>query len=132
MKLVLTRRYFGETYTIGSLSIDGEYLCDTLEDAVRDFGTEGKIAGATSIPFGTYEVVLSQSPRFGRLLPEVLHVPRFAGIRFHRGNTHSDTEGCILVGENTKKGMLTNSTFYENALVEALKLAKDKITLTII
>ena len=35
MKLQLQRRYRGDGYTIGSLCVDGEYFCDTLEDADR-------------------------------------------------------------------------------------------------
>jgi hypothetical protein len=35
MELKLQRRYRGEGYTIGTLSFDGKYFCDTLEDADR-------------------------------------------------------------------------------------------------
>jgi hypothetical protein len=33
MELKLHRRFLGKNYTVGSLYIDGEYFCDTLEDA---------------------------------------------------------------------------------------------------
>ena len=35
MELNLQRRFRGDGYTVGSLYIDGEYFCDTLEDADR-------------------------------------------------------------------------------------------------
>ena len=64
MKLEVKRVYLGDTYTIGKLSIDGDYFCDTLEDKVRDLNKNGKldefeekIYGKTAIPYGTYKVI---------------------------------------------------------------------------
>src|ERR1019366_923671 len=45
------------------------------------------------IPAGVYEVVITLSPRFGRLMPHLLNVPNRTEIEFHYGNTVSDTEG---------------------------------------
>ena len=63
MNLQLVRKYLNPTYTIGKLYIDGEYFCDTLEDTVRDLNKDGeneqKIRGKTSIPYGTYRIILS-------------------------------------------------------------------------
>jgi len=36
LEFSLVRKYFNENYTIGKISIDNEYLCDTLEPVVRD------------------------------------------------------------------------------------------------
>lgn len=111
MELRVKRKFFGENYTIGELLIDGEYFCDTLEDTVRPFGKngEGKIAGQTAIPIGTYRVAMTYSQRFKRVLPQVLNVPFFEGIRIHPGNTAEDTHGCILVGKNSEKGKVLES-----------------------
>jgi len=84
--------------TIGRLFIDSIFFCYTLEDTVRAPGI--KIPGKTAIPQGKYKVVVSWSTRFKKLMPLILAVPGFAGIRLHGGNTDADTDGCILVGFN--------------------------------
>lgn len=123
MKLTLQRRYLAPTYTVGTLSIDGVRFCDTLEDTVRDLTKEAKVYAQTAIPFGTYPVIVNQSPKFGRELPRLQDVPHFEGILIHRGNTASDSAGCILVGENKAKGKVLHSTPYEVALVAKIKEA---------
>lgn len=123
IKLLVKREFFAETYTIGKLYVDGVYFCDTLENPVRPEGI--KIPNETAIPYGTYEVIVNFSPKFKRILPRLLNVPMFDGILIHRGNSVKDTSGCILVGENKVKGMVLNSTPYEEKLVELLKDKKD-------
>lgn len=123
IKLLVKREFFAETYTIGKLYVDGVYFCDTLENPVRPEGI--KIPNETAIPYGTYEVIINFSPKFKRILPRLLNVPMFDGILIHRGNSVKDTSGCILVGENKVKGMVLNSTPYEEKLVELLKDKKD-------
>ncbi len=128
MKLLVKRKFLGKNYTIGALYIDGKYFCDTLEDRVVDVdksgafdGEEKKIAGKSAIPYGEYKVVVNRSPKFGRELPRLLNVPHFEGILIHRGNSAADTSGCILVGENSLKGKLSNSSIYEEILVVECK-----------
>lgn len=104
---LLVRDFFGkakgtqEGYTLGTLSCDGIALCNTCEDEDRhlELYPKAKIRGKTAIPRGRYKLVLSYSHRFGKVLPEVLGVEGFVGIRIHGGNTAEDSEGCILVGK---------------------------------
>lgn len=124
MNIVLNRKFKRPLYTIGTLAVDGEYFCDTLEDPVRPAGQ--KVLGQTAVPAGVYEAVLTLSPRFKRVLPLLLDVPGFTGVRIHAGNTAEDTQGCILVGWNTEKGRITSSRLTEDALVTRLKRAQDE------
>lgn len=124
MRLLLKRKIKGDTYTIGTLYVNGEKFCDTLEDRVRDLaGGESKVPGETAIPEGRYRVIVNRSPKFGRDLPRLLDVPMFEGVLIHRGNTAEDSAGCILVGENKVKGKVINSTPYEERLVALCKAA---------
>jgi hypothetical protein len=127
--LTLNRNYLKETYTVGALHVQGKYFCDTLEDVVRDLNHDGdlddfgeyKVYGETAIPYGTYKVIVSYSPKFKRDLPLLLDVKHFVGIRIHRGSWAKDTSGCILVGKNTSKGQLSESAIYEVRLTAMLK-----------
>ena len=138
VNLLLDRIYKAETYTIGKLYIDGVYFCDTLEDKVRDLNKdgdlndigEGKVYGESAIGYGIYKVLLTMSNRFKRLLPIIVDVKGFEGVRIHAGNKASDTLGCILVGINSTKGGLTVSRVHEDKLVSILKKYKH-ITLEI-
>lgn len=128
IKLLLKRIARKSSYTIGKLFVDGEYFCDTLEDTDRldegmslDEIKKLKQPGQTAIPEGLYKVIVNVSPKFKRLLPRLQNVPGFEGVLIHRGNTAKDTAGCILVGENKKVGMVLNSSYYEERLVELLK-----------
>lgn len=118
MKLVLQRIYAGKDYTIGRLAVDGMRYCDTLELPVALADGRRNVPRKTAILAGTYDIVVNVSPKFKRLLPRLLRVPGRDGILIHRGNRPSDITGCILVGENKVKGMVINSTPYEQRLVE--------------
>ena len=132
MKLKLYRKFLGNKYTIGKLFINDEYICDTLEDVVRSEGI--KVYGETAIPYGVYEIVLTMSPRFKKILPLLLDVPHFEGVRIHTGNTEKDTEGCILVGYNKVKGKVVNSKIAFDKVMKYLELAtinNEKITIEV-
>ena len=133
MELLLERKYCKEEYTIGRLSLNGVFFCNTLEDKVRDINKNGtfdcgefKIKGHTAIPYGEYEIKVTYSPKFKRELPLLLNVKHFEGIRIHRGNSKKDTEGCILPGENKEKGKVLNSTKYELELTKLIKESNNK------
>ena len=112
-------------YTIGQLYVDGTYLCDTLEPTWRNLAQGArKLKGRTAIPEGRYPVVVTHSPRFDAWLPLLVGVPGFTGIRIHAGNTAADTEGCILVGQNLKRGQVLNSRICLHRLMQLLDARK--------
>ena len=121
MTILLKRIALRDTYTIGKLYIDGQYMCDTCEDKVRDLSKEKKVYGETAIPYGTYKVSWTYSPKFKKYMPLLEDVPQFAGIRIHSGNTAKDSLGCILVGENKQKGMVLNSRATVNKIYPIIK-----------
>lgn len=134
MELKLNRIFLGSSATIGELYIDKKYIADTLEDRVRPEGE--KVYGKTAIPEGVYKVVLSYSQRFKKILPEILNVPNFSGIRIHSLNKAEESEGCIGVGEWNGKdtNWISNSRKAFNKLFAILQEASDrgeKITITI-
>lgn len=126
MQITVKRLHKTDTSTIGELLIDGIFECYTLEDIERPV----KIKSETAIPRGTYKVIINQSNRFKRLLPLLLNVPGFEGVRIHSGNTNHDTEGCILVGRTRSKDFIGQSRKAFDKLFEKMKKAKD-ITITI-
>lgn len=123
--LTLYRTIPTKKSTIGELHLDGEILCDTLEDCVRDGDDEvlqkgEKIYGQTAIPLGTYEIVLRQWDKYGCKMPLLLNVPLYEGIFIHPGNTDAHSLGCILVGQYNPSttDYVSNSrvTFFEKVL----------------
>lgn len=131
MKLKLVRTDLTENSTIGELYIDGQFECYILEDTVRN----EKIAGKTAIPYGTYDVAITYSPRFTRYLPLLLNVPNYSGIRIHKGNYPKDTEGCLLPGRKKSKDAVLESALAFDRLYPKLVYANqhgDKITIEIV
>lgn len=153
MKIVIKREVYRETYTIGKLYIDNEFFCWTLEDKDRGLDSDMslseikaiKVMHETAIPTGVYEVVINMvSPKFsaypfyqevcGGRLPRLLDVKGFDGILIHIGTNAEHSSGCILVGQNTIKGRLTNGKETFKKLYAMMAKAKDrgeKITLII-
>lgn len=153
MELKLRRIAKKNGYTIGHLYVNGIYFSDTLEDVDRglvstmsiDILKKKKLAHITAIPTGRYEVTMSIiSPRLskskfyqqfgGGRVPRLLNVPAFDGILIHCGNTAKDTDGCILIGKNTKVGMVLDSRqTYTNLypLLGAAAKCKENIFITI-
>ena len=146
LELVLKRFAKKDDHTIGHLYVNGTQFCDTLEDTDRGLDQDmpldelmmRKIPGKTAIPTGTYRITMNRkSPKFSKIdyyrdfcggyMPRLLKVPGFEGILIHRGNRADDTEGCLLVGENTSKGGLSNSKGkWEDLMTKHLLPAKER------
>ena len=104
MKIKVKRIHFGETFTVGKLSIDGQDLnIFTIEDKFREVKgkpvSSWKVQDTTAIPTGVYKLIISMSNRFKKLMPEILKVEGFSGVRIHSGNTSANTEGCLILGK---------------------------------
>lgn len=116
--------------TLGVLFVDGYFECFTLEDAIREVPGQPvetwKVPGQTAIPAGRYRVDITPSQRFQRLMPILLDVPGFEGIRIHPGNAAIDTAGCILVGRTREMGRVGESRVAFEALFSRLKTHLDE------
>ena len=139
LELLLVRKYKLDTYSIGKLYINGRYFCDTCEDKDRNLYSwmpldeikRVKVYGETAIPYGTYDVTITYSPKFKKALPSINKVPGYEGIRIHSGNTAKDSLGCILVGFNKAKGMVLESKKTMDQLMAILTKAR-KISIKIV
>lgn len=154
MRIELKRIYTCSTYTIGHVYVNGEYVCDTVEDTDRGLHQgmtaaqirKVKVYRQTAIPTGTYKVTMNvQSPKFAQYeyykkycngyLPRLLDVPGFDGILIHKGVSANSSAGCIIVGYNTIKGRVTDSQkAWEKLMKKYLtpaKMLEKEITITI-
>lgn len=131
MDIFLQREPSDDACTIGTLKVSGtSFVCYTLEDVVR----VEKIYGQTAIPEGRYEITITWSGHFSRLLPLLVSVPNYEGVRIHPGNTAADTEGCILVGEGLGVDRITESRVSFNklyTLIETCIANGEKVYITI-
>ena len=119
--LTLVRYTRTDEAILGSLYLNGAFICYTLENSAK------------AIPCGMYTVQNSKSQKFKRELP-LLHnakVPASRGIRIHRGNTFKDSQGCVLVGmgRDSDKSALTEST---NAEVMVTMICRNEKNLVIV
>lgn len=106
VKMILIRDSVVNDAVLGSLYVGGIKVCETLENKAK------------LIPCGEYNLNVSKSPKFGRLLPLVYNdkVPMHRGIRIHVGNSTKDSSGCILVGFSRNGDRLVNSRNAEAAV----------------
>lgn len=154
MRILIDRKWKKPTYTIGNLYIDGKLFCNTIEDKDRGLNQSMplptierlKVKNETAIPTGNYNILMNiVSPKYstklwyiqnchGARVPRIDNVKGFSGVLIHTGNTAQDSSGCVIVGKNTKVGMVTNSkeTFLSlyNKMYEAYKKG-ETILLTI-
>lgn len=153
MKILVERKWKKEEYTIGKLYIDNVFFCNTLEDKDRGLNSgmpleevrKTKKASITAIPTGTYNVRMDMvSPKYsksdwyiknchGARMPRLENVIGYEGVLIHPGNSAKDSDGCILVGKNDVKGMVTKSkehflTLYNKMFAAYSKGEKIEIT----
>ena len=142
MELELIRKWRKKGYSIGVLYVNGQRICETMEDEDRGLTqtmsaaeiAKRKIKGETAIPTGKYQIVVTYSPRFKKMLPLLMNVPGYSGIRIHAGNKAKDTEGCLLCGRNTAVGTVTNSRYWTDKVIGMINNAlskKEQVTINI-
>ena len=108
IEYILTLTDFTEKSTIGELTLDGKHVCFVLEDKVRA-ATEMKVWGETAIPYGRYQMINTESPRFKRKMPRLVNVPGYSGVLVHWDNKSADTEGCLLLGTSKSVDWVSDS-----------------------
>ena len=130
INLLLIRNTFSKKSTVGELFLNGERICDTLENPWQD-----NQRNISCIPEGVYPVRLrlpreSATRDYLHLL--VQEVPNRDWILFHRGNTAKDTSGCILVGLGSQQDFVSNSVLAMDLLIkEVIHLGGENINLII-
>lgn len=132
MELRLIREPTRDGTTMGVLFVDGRWFSFTCEDAIREVPGQPvsawKVPRQTAIPAGRYRVMVTPSPRFGRVLPLVLDVEGFTGIRMHALNDIEETEGCIGPGfgrdDEAHPPRLLRSRAAEELLTERIQAAE--------
>jgi hypothetical protein len=114
MELTLNRNHSIGNSTISKLFVNGEFECYILEDVIREIKgepvSEWKVYGKTAIPEGRYKIIINMSNRFKRLMPLLLNVAGFSGVRIHAGNSAAHTEGFLLAGNAVKNGEIVGGT----------------------
>lgn len=106
VRMIIIRDSIVNDAVLGSLYVGGIKVCETLENKAK------------LIPCGEYNLNVSKSPKFCRMLPLVYNdeVPMRRGIRIHVGNSVKDSSGCILVGFERNGDKLINSRNAEAAV----------------
>ena len=141
-ELILKRQVRTEESTIGELLLNGVHECFILEDKDRGL-KQGmplsvieatKVYGKTAIPAGRYQVLITYSNRFKQMMPVLVDVTGYDGIRMHPGNTAVDTHGCLLPGINKAVNMVTGSKKAYSIFYIKLEAAlrKQKVFITIL
>ena len=130
INLLLIRDTFTDKSTLGELFLNGERMCDTLENPWIN-----NKKNVSCIPRGEYKVRLrlareSATRDYLHLLVE--DVENRSYILFHIGNTPKDTSGCILVGIGSQQDFVSNSVLAMDLLIkEILNLGGTNINLII-
>lgn len=106
MELKLIRKIYSDQSTLGSLFVNGEFECFTLE---RPREGVMKANPPYCIPAGTYPVKPRWSEHFQKNVLGVYDVPGRTDIEIHIGNFPTDVKGCIAVGDIQHADYVGNS-----------------------
>lgn len=118
LRLIRVTEHAGATFGVLCIDEAPEFL--TVEDAWRSNETK-----VSCIPVGRYKIIRHKSPRFGNVY-KVLDVPEREHILIHAGNTHRDTEGCILLGmQYGKIGSDSAILASRSAFLQFMKIMED-------
>lgn len=110
--LFLTRWIFTKKSTVGVFSHEGQFICNSIEDADRGLRQDmtaaeiikRKMYGVTCVPYGRYEIRMLKSARLSIRkgmdvsVPYLIDVPGYSGIEIHPANFASEVLGCIGPG----------------------------------
>ena len=122
--LTLVRYTRTDEAILGSLYLNGAFVCYTLENASK------------AIPCGMYNVQNNKSPKFKRELPLLTSdkVSASRGIRIHVGNTAASSSGCVLVGMSREVHLLGGSKLKESKNAETMvtMLCRNETNLVIV
>ena len=150
MEIKVDRKWKKEKYTIGRLYINGEFICNTIEDTDRGLTQSmseeeiksKKIYGKTAIPSGRYKILMNVvSPKFSQKefymnvckgkVPRLEGIKGFSGVLILSAATADNVEGCIGVGFNTEIGRLTSIKEAFEKVYSKLSSSKEDIWITI-
>lgn len=87
VNLILVRTVYQLAYTAGNLYLHGRIVSDTLEPHISN-----------CIPTGKYRLINVVSPKFDYNVLYIDAPKPWQHRELHRGNSPSDTTGCILPG----------------------------------
>lgn len=148
MEVLVYRKWPKAGYCIGRMYIDGQLICNSLEDEDRGLSDSmdertirnRKIYGKTAIPRGRYTIDMGTvSPKFSKKefymdvcqgkLPRIKNVKGFEGILLHVADGPKGAallEGCIGIGLNKTVGQLCDGKETFKKVYALMKEAHDK------
>lgn len=127
IKFLLQRDVMAPGFTLGRLFVEGKQYGFTCEDQDRylEDNPGAKVPKRTAIPRGLYRMTLSFSNRFKKVMPLIVDVPGFEGVRIHGGNDEHDTEGCPLLGKTRTAVGVAHCAEVNQALIDLITRAED-------
>ncbi|MEK6479591.1 DUF5675 family protein [Catalinimonas sp. 4WD22] len=111
--------------TLGLLFLRKKFFAYTLEDTFR----KEKVAGKTRVPEGIYPLDFNKNltpltKQYQKSRPwfeyhlEVKNIPDFKNVYLHVGNTHKDTEGCLLIADGIDAASTSKMITYSRKAYE--------------